>query len=160
MAQTNPYVGPKPLAQEDPIFGREQELRELRYLLTSERIVLLHSPSGAGKSSLVNARGGLCDQLRHRFDVWLPTRVSQAAEFAVGNRYVWSAVAGFERELPDRLRRTPESLATATLKDYVTNRPRRPGAPANGLLIVDQFEEILRVDPVNGKEKRGCWAQL
>src|SRR5438874_2621127 len=113
MAQTNPYVGPKLLAQEDPIFGCEQELRELRYLLTSERIVLSHSPSGAGKRSLVNARGGLCDQLRTRFDVWLPTRVSQAAEFAVGNRYVWSAVAGFEHELPDRLRRTPESLATA-----------------------------------------------
>ena len=159
-ADTNPYVGPKPLAKEDPIFGREQELRELRYSLTSERIVLLHSPSGAGKSSLVNAKGGLCDQLRNRFDVWLPTRVSQAPETAVANRYVWSAVVGFEHELPDRLRRTPESLAAATLKEYVTGRPRRPGAPANVLLIFDQFEEILRVDPVNPEEKRGFFSQL
>src|SRR4051812_14482389 len=129
MPLSNPFVGPKPLSKDDPIFGREQELRELRYLLTSERIVMLHSPSGAGKSSLVNARGGLCDQLRARFDVWLPTRVSQTPDLPVTNRYVWSGVMGFEHELPDRLRRPAELLAACTLKDYVANRPRRPGAP-------------------------------
>ena len=37
------------------LHGRDAELRDLLDLLIAERIVLLHSPSGAGKSSLVQA---------------------------------------------------------------------------------------------------------
>ena len=32
----NPYVGPKPFERQQ-LFGRDQEIAELRYLLTSER---------------------------------------------------------------------------------------------------------------------------
>src|SRR5437763_6537543 len=67
---TNPYVGPRPLNAGDPIFGREREIAELAYLLSSERIVLLYSPSGAGKSSLIEA--GLLPRIQPRFSV-LPT---------------------------------------------------------------------------------------
>src|ERR1700684_2100601 len=96
----NPFVGPRPLGPGDAIFGRNREIRELRSLLSAERIVLLCSPSGAGKSSLISA--GLIAELASRFDVWLPTRVTLAAPPAMkaGNRYSWSAAAGFEQEVP------------------------------------------------------------
>jgi predicted GTPase len=83
---TNPFVGPQPLSGENSIFGRDRELRELKYLLTSKRIVLLYSASGAGKSSLVAGKRGLCDRLKKSFDVWPVTRVSTEAPFPVANR--------------------------------------------------------------------------
>jgi WD40 repeat protein len=52
------------LSEESVIYGRDRELRELYNLLIAERITLLHSPSGAGKSSLIQA--GLIPRLRGR----------------------------------------------------------------------------------------------
>ena len=52
-APANPFVGPRPIENGQPIFGRELEIDQLYYLLSAERIVLFHSPSGAGKSSLL-----------------------------------------------------------------------------------------------------------
>lgn len=49
----NPFVGPRPLEIGQRIFGRDREIDELYYLLSAERVVLLHSPSGAGKSCKV-----------------------------------------------------------------------------------------------------------
>ena len=156
----NPFVGPRPLGPGDPIFGRDREIRELRRLLSAERIVLLCSPSGAGKSSLISA--GLIPELRDRFDVWLPTRVSLKPEDGIhaANRYVWSAAVGFEEEVPERLRRSPESFAASSLAEYVKGRPRRPDAPESIVLVFDQFEEILRTDPVDEKGRREFFRQL
>ena len=55
MANTrpNPYPGPRSFQQGERLFGRERETAELLDLLIAERIVLLYSPSGAGKTSLV-----------------------------------------------------------------------------------------------------------
>jgi WD40 repeat protein len=141
----NPYVGPRPFEPGTPLFGRDREVAELRSLLTSERIVLLYSPSGAGKSSLVKA--GLIPQLQRRFDIWGPTRVNQTPPPGVRNRYVWSTIAGLERS---------DNVVETTLKQYVAQRPRE----RNPLLIVDQFEEVLRVDPVDIDVKRDYFLQL
>ncbi|HEX4201613.1 MAG TPA: hypothetical protein VHY59_08860, partial [Chthoniobacterales bacterium] len=51
----NLFIGPRPLSAEEKIFGRSDEIRRLTHLFLAERIVLLHSPSGAGKSSLIAA---------------------------------------------------------------------------------------------------------
>jgi len=155
---SNPFVGPRPFETGETIFGRDKELAELRYLLTSERIVVLHSPSGAGKSSLV--RAGLIPQLSRKFDVWRPTRVNQQPHDRVLNRYAWSAVMGFEQELPEARRRDPASFADQTLAQYFAERPRRPGAPKSVVLIFDQFEEILRVDPLDIAAKTEFFNQL
>jgi WD40 repeat protein len=55
--RTNPYVGPRPFESSDAqrFFGRERESAELFSLIIAHRAVLLYSPSGAGKSSLLNA---------------------------------------------------------------------------------------------------------
>ena len=54
-ARRNPYVGPRAFMTGEALYGRDRELRKLLGLLVAERIVLLHSPSGAGKTSLVQA---------------------------------------------------------------------------------------------------------
>src|SRR5512143_1431725 len=51
----NPYVGPRAFRQGETLYGRDREIQQLLDLLIAERIVLLYSPSGAGKSSLVQA---------------------------------------------------------------------------------------------------------
>ena len=55
MARINPFVGPRPLRREDRIFGRSEAIEHLIDTLFSDRILLLHAPSGAGKTSLVTA---------------------------------------------------------------------------------------------------------
>ena len=54
----NPYVGPRPFSQADAgrFFGREREARDLTALVVSQRLTLFYAQSGAGKSSLLNAR--------------------------------------------------------------------------------------------------------
>ena len=53
----SPYIGPRPftLAEADRFFGRRTEISALRALLYANRVVVLHAPSGAGKTSLVTA---------------------------------------------------------------------------------------------------------
>src|SRR4051812_25081941 len=50
-----PYVGPRPYRRGEQLFGRDCETQELVDLIRANRIVLLHSPSGAGKTSLIQA---------------------------------------------------------------------------------------------------------
>src|SRR5205823_4523616 len=110
---TNPFVGPHPIETGQKIFGRDTEIEKLYYLLSAERIVLLHSPSGAGKSSLM--RAGLMPRLAGRFDVRGPTRVNTQPPVGTAagavNRYVRSANLGFEEGLPAERRRPEEVLS-------------------------------------------------
>ena len=54
----NPYVGPRTFshAQYRLFFGRDREARDLLARVVSERLLLFYAQSGAGKSSLINAR--------------------------------------------------------------------------------------------------------
>ena len=172
VAGNNPYVGPRPFETKDRLYGREREVTELDHLLSAERIVLLYSPSGAGKSSLINA--GIIPRLdwyyalkrdlptAGRFDCWPPTRVNLPlpTDFKVKNRFAWSSAMGLEQEVPDEFRRSPAALADLSLKDAVAGRRRRSGAPAAVLLIFDQFEEFLRIDPLGVPEKEAFFDQL
>lgn len=144
-ADPNPYVGPKPFERGQTLFGRDRERRELRYLLTSERIVLLYSPSGAGKSSLVNA--GLLPEMEKRFSILGPVRVNLQPKPGVRNRYVWSCIAELEKS---------EQAEERSLLEYFEYRKH----DRNPLVIFDQFEEILRVDPTDIDQKKEFFKQL
>jgi WD40 repeat protein len=154
-AGPNPFVGPQPFEKGERLYGRGREISELQLRLNAERIVLLHSPSGAGKSSLVQA--GLLPLLASSFDVWGPARVnSEPIDPALArNRYVLSAIQSFEEGVPEERRQGGETLA-----GYFAQRPRRKSAPPNVLLIFDQFEEILTVDPLAVDAKREFFDQL
>ena len=143
--ETNPYIGPRPFEAGQTLYGREREIAALRYMLTSERIVLLYSPSGAGKSSLINA--GLLPRLANRFDIWGPARLNLVPPDGNWNRYVWSTIAALEKS---------ESFAEMTLAEYAAQRSRE----RNPLILFDQFEEVLRLDPVDLPAKRAFFEQL
>jgi tetratricopeptide (TPR) repeat protein len=157
----NPFVGPRPIEKGQSIFGRDLEIDQLYYLLSAERIVLFHSPSGAGKTSLLQA--GLIPRLALQFDVWAPVRVNlppQTNGPADINRYVRSCNLGFETEIPKDHQRPEDAIASMTLAGYIANRPRRRSAAKNVVLIFDQFEEVLTVDPLALDAKREFFRQL
>jgi hypothetical protein len=68
-----PYKGPNSYQVEDAtlFFGREAEARQLVARILSRRLTLLHAPSGAGKTSLLNAC--IIPDLEKRG--WMPVRV-------------------------------------------------------------------------------------
>ena len=135
----NPFVGPRSLTREDGISGRDTEIRELRWLFTAERIVWLHAPSGAGKTSVVQA--GLIPQLlEHNFEVLPIIRVNgKEGE----NRYEESVVSSLGRK-------------GSKLYDSLT-----PGSgKTSRALIFDQFEEVLTLDPSDISKKREFFESL
>lgn len=52
-----PYVGPRPFEASDRefFFGRSREIRRIVDLIYVNRVLLIYSPSGAGKTLLLNA---------------------------------------------------------------------------------------------------------
>lgn len=114
LPSTSPYKGPLPLERTDPIYGRRQEIEGLYDLICSSRIVLLHSPSGAGKTSLIQA--GLLKKVEKDFEVLGPVRILPEGPAALLSRFT-------------------ASLPQASPDESVYSRPR--------LWIIDQFEDIL-----------------
>jgi WD40 repeat protein len=152
----NPYVGPRAFDTEDreKFFGRERETRDLRHLLVAERIVLLYAPSGAGKTSLIKA--ALSPRLRdEKFRVLPVIRVNTPLPDDLNggsnNRYLLSALQSLEKGLVEAgvltEQRTPAELAGMGLVDYLERLPRPEDGAQRDVLIFDQFEEILTVDP-------------
>src|SRR5262245_66046383 len=108
----NPYIGPRSFAPGERLYGRDTETRKLANLLGAERVVLLHSPSGAGKTSLVQA--ALIPKMRERkFHVRPVARVNhEAAQHSSNgyNRYVFSVLSALESDWPDEQQLPDEAL--------------------------------------------------
>ncbi|MGE5154624.1 MAG: hypothetical protein ACM3ST_11465, partial [Bdellovibrio bacteriovorus] len=154
----NPFIGPYPFKRGDRLFGRRRESRELYYLLSAERIVWLHSPSGAGKTSLIWA--GLAGMFeRDGFRVCPPIRVNldlpEDASAAGANPYLTSVLLSLKEGLPEDRRRAPRALAELGLPAYLEKRAAeaRAAGRAGTLLVFDQFEEILTLRPMDRKGK-------
>jgi WD40 repeat protein len=154
----NPYVGPRSFRTGEKLFGRGRETDELVDLLIAERIVLMSSPSGAGKTSLINA--AIIPQMRaHGFKVYGPIRVgwsptSDVEVPAGANRFVLSLLLSLEesrlslagarstkRDLPI------DSLARMTFSQYLDSLEGTDAASDSVLFVFDQFEEIQTIGP-------------
>lgn len=128
-----PYVGPQPFsaASASYFFGRDKERGDLIKLLTKpgdKRVVLLYAPSGAGKTSLIEAalRPALTGQGCHV----LPTAragIPPSYDAAGGNPYTLAALASIGQ------RATTWTAFLAAL----------PQTAARAVLILDQVEEII-----------------
>lgn len=154
----NPYVGPRSFdLRESLFFGRDRETRELTALLTARRVVLLHSPAGAGKTSLIQA--ALIPTLEKRkFFTHPPIRVSKPAPPGTANRYVHSAILSLAGGVGD-----PAVAVGTTLAGYLNGRPApvdARGNPLSEVLIFDQFEEVLTLDEHDRPAKREFFRQL
>src|SRR5215216_1624696 len=147
--QRSPYVGPRPFRRGEKLYGREREAVKLTDLLIAGRVVLLHSPPGAGKTSLIEAE--LVPRLEAedfnvlpsmRLNIEPPLLASPPAGF---NRYAFSAISTVEAALASSRQRPPEELAGLRLPEYLNQLAGEDDR--DQVLIFDQFEEILTVDP-------------
>lgn len=157
-ARPCPYVGPRAFVTGEPLYGRDREVQDLLDLVIAERIVVVHSPSGAGKSSLLQA--GLIPRLRAEgFTVGSVIRVGfEPPERTDANRYTLSALLSLEESTS-----TPHApiseLARQDLAGYLERRRVQTGTEAE-VLIFDQFEEVLTLDPADHDHKLGFFADL
>lgn len=154
-SRPNPYVGPRAFEKGETLYGRNREIRQLKALLVAERIVLLHSPSGAGKTSLIQA-GLLPILLEENFSVLPVIRVNleppaPAAGQAV-NRYLLSTLLSLEEGILKEQRLPIEQLARLSLDEYLLRR-NPDGKPESLALVFDQFEEILTTSPTDREGK-------
>jgi WD40 repeat protein len=156
-ARALPYVGPRPFTRTDSLhgrelYGREVETESLFNLLISQRIVLLYSPSGAGKTSLIEAK--LVPRLEEEGLAVLPTaRVGLEPPPAApatpdANRYLRSALSTLGGD----------PSGGGSLDEFLDARRRGEREPQ--LLILDQFEELLIEDPTDRRAKDAFFRQL
>jgi hypothetical protein len=160
----NPYVGPPAFKYGQTLYGRDREVHELLDLLIVERIVTLYSPSGAGKSSLINA--ALRPALeKKRFNVLPVIRVgkefrSDDPNVQKANRYVLSSLISLSTKNGGEKLVPVHELARMTLPKYLEQLPKETGTGANRVLIFDQFEEILTADSTDQFEKQEFFTQI
>ncbi len=166
----NPYVGPRPFARSDRtfFFGRSREARDLLSLVLSERVVLFYAPSGAGKSSLLNARvipdleeeGFLVLRVR-RLGAALPEWLDEAAVSNVFATIVMQdlLLQAVERGLMSKAgaARSRAELGTMTLADFLTRLLREEESP---LIVLDQFEEVFTTYRERWKDVQGFFVQV
>lgn len=164
---TNPYVGPRAFGNGDKLYGRNRELLELSDLLVAERIVVLHSPSGAGKTSLIQAEDGLLRELkRQRFRPLPPVRVNlqSLGKPALAGRYAYSIMESLESARGAKRQVSSEQLADMTLAQYllhaqrVTPQDNRISDPL--VLVLDQFEEVFTLDPTDAEGRLQFFSDL
>jgi len=166
-APTNPYVGPVPFREGQKLYGREKETDELLDLLVSKRIVLLIAPSGAGKTSLIQA--ALIPRLRDRYKLQaLPTirltyRSEEVGQRSDVNRYALSTMRSLEGHFSPEQRYTDEQLAELSLGRYFEQRfPISRDGPSrqHWVLVLDQFQELFTLDPLDVAKKRAFLEDL
>jgi WD40 repeat protein len=159
----NPFVGPRAFRTGEPLYGRDREVAVLTDLLIAERIVLLYSPSGAGKTSLLAA--GVVPRLaREGFRVLPTIRVGrepppEALNESV-NRYVLSTLLSLEEGLPAEGHHAIDELSAMSVEQYLDRYPQDENVPDGDVLIFDQFEELLTLDPTDQAAKAAFFAEV
>jgi WD40 repeat protein len=162
--KSNPYVGPRPYEREDRhnFYGRDRETRELRALIVAEREVLFYAPSGAGKTSLLNAKviPALEEKDFHvmpmaRVGSELPPEVKLEAEDNIFVFNALMALAGEDAEHRKLLPHTLHSFLKEFPPEIEDDSKARPL-----VLIFDQFEELFTTHRDRWKDVRGFFEQV
>ncbi len=172
VTRSNPFPGARPFRTDEStlFYGRAREVPELSALVRAQRFCLLYAPSGAGKSSLINAgllqrvgaeqgdgpRPGVAEldvigiAKVHPGAVRGPAGWPDAAE--VPNVYVTAALNSLEKD---------NRSTHTTFSSFLAARPRQLDEfddPVPRLLVLDQFEEIL--EPFGRKDWLDCRADF
>ncbi|HKG20893.1 MAG TPA: ATP-binding protein [Blastocatellia bacterium] len=157
----NPYVGPVPFESKDKdlFFGRDEESEMLLSLVISERIVVFYAPSGAGKSSLLNAR--LIPRLNEKKYTVLPSvRVGgdlppDVPASRVKNIFVFNALISLVSA------KNLGSLPSEDLSDVLKSERLKPEEGGRGsYLILDQFEELFTNHIEHWEKREDFFKQL
>lgn len=148
----NPYVGPRPFRTNEQhlFFGRERDAGSVVNSLLSSRVMLLHSPSGAGKTSIIQIsvvpafrkRDFLvCARFEPKFSA-LRTNLPPPTDFSVSNRYVFSVANGLVGDFTDR-EQTGGMTLNQAFNRYAEHH-KRSDRPQ--LVVIDQLEEVLTLE--------------
>lgn len=159
---SNPYVGPRAFKYGETLYGRDQEVKDLVNLLIARRIVLLYSPSGAGKTSLIQAAliGELEKEGFRVLPVIRPGLKPPPDAPAGANRYLLSVLMSLQEGLPQEKLTPLSDLAQVPLAEFLKRNGREPEESGNEVVIFDQFEEILTLDPTDDDAKKEFFQQL
>jgi hypothetical protein len=135
-------------------FGRDRELSDLVALLFAQRVVLLHAPSGAGKSSLVNA--GLIPRARQRGFEFLPVArvrsTGPSGDDSAANRYVNNMIENWRAAGMD------VGSQNANLPEVLRGLP--PVDEPGRVVVFDQFEELFVVHPDRWRDRADLFSQI
>jgi WD40 repeat protein len=163
-AAIEPYVGPRSFRKEQRafFFGRDEEADELVSIVTAHSAVLFYSQSGAGKTSLLNAK--LIPKLEEEenFHVLPPMRVQGQlpATLKIGrntNIFVLNALMSC-----GQLDVTNANMGMS-LHAFVAQcgqHPNEYGEPAPIVMIFDQFEELFTSYPGRWSDREDFFRQL
>jgi hypothetical protein len=142
-----PYVGPVPFTESDAsrFCGRDAEVLDLAALIEGHALTLLYAPSGAGKTSLLNA--GIVTRLRARgLHVHLPVRIGAASSTSVdaigcGNAFTANLIANLM---------VTGKYAVETCNSFQHYAERYRGEVTSQsstkrltIIMIDQFEELF-----------------
>ncbi len=164
-AAAPPYVGPRPFERnESRFYGRDREALDLMYLVLAHPTVLLYAESGAGKSSLVNAK--LIPMLEQKGCHVLPVArvrgpIYDIEPSQIDNIFVLHALAdwtGLSRAT-DAPRLTRARLHDE-LKRISDLRTQDPEDVPQIVAVIDQFEELFTHYDHRWKERRGLFEQI
>lgn len=159
----NPYVGPRAYNRNEALPGRQREIEEVLTRVRSDRVLLIHSPSGAGKTSLLQS--AVMPALENEYTVLstLPVGLTPAAaakECLHTNRYINTTLLSLAEKFPESAKRKAlphQSLAQAL--DAI--RAADPdGYNAMYVIVFDQFEEVLSLDPSDWEAKTEFFIEL
>ncbi len=173
MARTNPYPGTRAFGtgDHDGFFGRGEEVEILTAMVLARRASLLFAPSGAGKSSLIQA--GLIPELTRsrgigrgqrrsvrRMAVLPVTGVGGGMSSRLGrepeNVFVFQALYGLTPDIE------PDELVDRRLADGVAPLIERieDAGEVPMLLVIDQFEELFTRHTARWRERLPFFEQL
>jgi WD40 repeat protein len=159
-----PYVGPRSFRKEQRafFFGRDEEADELVSIITAHAAVLLYSQSGAGKTSLLNAK--LIPKLEEEeyFHVLPPMRVQGQlpAALKIGkntNIFVLNALMSC-----GQLDVTKPNMGM-TFHEFVAQcgqHTNEYGEPAPLVMVFDQFEELFTSYPGRWADREDFFRQI
>jgi len=155
-----PYIGPRTFTEKegDRFFGRESEARDLLALVVSERLVVFYAQSGAGKSSLVNAR--LIHELRNRgYEIFTGRVVGDPpGGIKPENIFVFNLLRSLALT-----EKNAAALATRTISEFIQGQLHEHGSeedPESAVLIIDQFEELFSTHHEEWEKREGFFKQL
>jgi WD40 repeat protein len=163
-APIEPYVGPRSFRKEQRafFFGRDEEADELVSVITAHSAVLLYSQSGAGKTSLLNAK--LIPRLEEEetFHVLPPMRVQGQlpANLKIGrntNIFVLNALMSC-----GQLDMTKSNM-NMTFHEFVAQcgeHTNEYGEPTPIVMVFDQFEELFTSYPGRWPDREDFFRQI
>ncbi len=137
------YPGAQPFSSRQGFifFGRDHDIEQLYQLINLEKLTVLYSKSGLGKSSLLNA--GVLPKFRQAGD-YTPISIRAGAhargmEDTLSDRIKRSIAPGPpENPIVEKIWPGEDSLWTYLKHDQIRTRNRR-----KYLLVLDQFEEVF-----------------